>query len=135
MVFRVNTRKEGIAVFDGLEIGMRISEIGIDGRGPYLILYEDPTIKPVGSEKLSTRHTIESINKTTIRILSEKLGMVEESIRLEKYFIKDLRVDSLSQVDIIMALEDEFDIEITDEDAEKLSTVKNLLEYLYNRLI
>ncbi len=64
------------------------------------------------------------------QIVAEKLGVSEEKITPQASFIDDLGADSLDQVELIMALEDEFDMEIPDEDAEKLKTVKDALDYI-----
>tara|TARA_B100001057_G_C22432518_1_gene788026 strand:+ start:380 stop:607 length:228 start_codon:yes stop_codon:yes gene_type:complete len=65
-------------------------------------------------------------------IIMEKLGVEENKITLEANFINDLGADSLDQVELIMQLEEEFDIEISDEDAEKLVTVGKVYDYLKN---
>ena len=64
------------------------------------------------------------------QIVAEKLGVSEEKITPQASFVDDLGADSLDQVELIMALEDEFDLEIPDEDAEKLKTVKDALDYI-----
>lgn len=63
-------------------------------------------------------------------ILSEQLGINPEEIKMESSFVDDLGADSLDIVELIMALETEFDLEIADEDAEKVSTVGDVVEYL-----
>lgn len=63
-------------------------------------------------------------------IVAEKLGVSEDKVTPQASFVDDLGADSLDQVELIMALEDEFDMEIPDEDAEKLKTVKDALEYI-----
>lgn len=63
-------------------------------------------------------------------ILSEQLGINPEEIKMESSFVDDLGADSLDVVELIMALETEFDLEIEDEDAEKVSTVGDIVEYL-----
>ncbi|SFE31063.1 acyl carrier protein [Thermoanaerobacter thermohydrosulfuricus] len=65
-------------------------------------------------------------------IIAEQLGIDPEEITMESSFIDDLGADSLDIVELIMALEEEFDIEIPDEDAEKIKTVGDVLEYLSN---
>ena len=64
------------------------------------------------------------------QIIAEKLGVGEDSVTPQASFVDDLGADSLDQVELIMALEDEFDMEIPDEDAEKLKTVKDALDYI-----
>ncbi|WP_125153765.1 acyl carrier protein [Clostridium rectalis] len=63
-------------------------------------------------------------------IISEQLGLDPEEISMESSFIDDLGADSLDIVELIMALETEFDLEIPDEDAEKISTVGDVVEYI-----
>ncbi|MBN1129576.1 MAG: acyl carrier protein [Chitinispirillaceae bacterium] len=68
------------------------------------------------------------------QIIAEKLGVSEDKITPQAAFVEDLGADSLDQVELIMAFEDGFDIEIPDEDAEKLRTVKDALDYLQKKL-
>jgi len=63
-------------------------------------------------------------------IIVDQLGVDEEEVSLESSFIDDLGADSLDIVELIMALEEEFDLEIPDEDAEKISTVSDAVEYI-----
>ena len=64
------------------------------------------------------------------KVIVEKLGVKEEQVTPEATFVDDLGADSLDQVELIMALEDEFNIEIPDEDAEKLTKVQEVLDYV-----
>jgi acyl carrier protein len=63
-------------------------------------------------------------------IIVDQLGVEEEEVTLESSFIEDLGADSLDIVELIMALEEEFEIEVPDEDAEKLLSVSDALEYI-----
>ncbi len=63
-------------------------------------------------------------------IIVEQLGVAEASVTLESSFIDDLGADSLDIVELVMALEEEFDIEIPDADAEKVTTVNDVVEYI-----
>ena len=63
-------------------------------------------------------------------IIVEQLGVAENSVTEEASFIDDLGADSLDIVELIMALEEEFDIEIPDTDAEKVVTVGDVVEYI-----
>ncbi|ADL51640.1 acyl carrier protein [Clostridium cellulovorans] len=63
-------------------------------------------------------------------IIAEQLGVDEDEVTMDSSFVDDLGADSLDIVELIMALESEFDIEIPDEDAEKASTVGNVVEYI-----
>ncbi|NMM65658.1 acyl carrier protein [Clostridium sp. P21] len=65
-------------------------------------------------------------------LISEQLGIGTEEITMEASFIDDLGADSLDVVELIMALETEFDLEIPDEDAEKITTVSDVVEYIKN---
>lgn len=62
----------------------------------------------------------------------EQLGVDVEEVLMESSFIDDLGADSLDIVELLMALEEEFDIEIPDEEAEKLSSVGDVVEYIKN---
>jgi acyl carrier protein len=68
------------------------------------------------------------------QIISEKLGVGEDKVTPQASFVDDLGADSLDQVELIMAFEDAFDVEIPDEDAEKLKTVKDATDYLESKL-
>ena len=63
-------------------------------------------------------------------IIVEQLGVDEEQITPDASFIDDLGADSLDTVELVMAFEEEFDVEIPDEDAEKIRTVQDVIEYL-----
>jgi acyl carrier protein len=65
-------------------------------------------------------------------IIADQLGIDEEEIVSDASFIDDLGADSLDLVELIMALEEEFDMEIPDEDAEKISTVGDAVDYIKN---
>lgn len=68
------------------------------------------------------------------KIIAEQFDIEESEITLESSFQEDLDADSLDVVELIMAIEDEFNIEISDEDAEKISTVKDAVEYIENHI-
>ena len=63
-------------------------------------------------------------------IIVEQLGVAETSVEMESSFIDDLGADSLDIVELVMALEEEFDMEIPDSDAEKVVTVGDVVEYI-----
>ncbi|PID58903.1 acyl carrier protein [candidate division KSB3 bacterium] len=63
-------------------------------------------------------------------IVAEQLGVDESEVTEEASFVDDLGADSLDTVELVMALEEEFGIEIPDEDAEKISTVKDAVTYI-----
>ncbi len=65
-------------------------------------------------------------------IVADKLSISEDQITEEASFIDDLGADSLDTVELVMALEDEFDLDIPDDEAEKLTTVSKAIEYVLN---
>lgn len=71
-----------------------------------------------------------TIEERVKKIFVEQLGVKEEEVKNESSFIEDLGADSLDVVELIMALEEEFDTEIPDEDAEKISTVQAAIDYM-----
>nr|NIS40381.1 acyl carrier protein [Desulfuromonadales bacterium] len=71
-----------------------------------------------------------SIDERVKQIVAEQLGVDEEQVTAEASFMDDLGADSLDTVELVMALEEEFDIEISDEDAEKIQTVKDAVAYI-----
>jgi len=72
---------------------------------------------------------VEAIDRIK-KIIIDQLGIEEEKISIGSSFIDDLGADSLDIVELIMAFEEEFDIEIPDEDAEKIKTVGDAVDYL-----
>jgi acyl carrier protein len=71
-----------------------------------------------------------SVEDKIKKIISEKLSVDIEEVVPEASFVDDLGADSLDLVELIMSMEEEFDIDISDEDAEKLVTVKDAIEYI-----
>ena len=65
-------------------------------------------------------------------VIIEQLGVEDESIKMDTSFIDDLGSDSLDIVQLIMALEEEFDMQIPDSEAEKIATVNDVVEYIKN---
>jgi len=78
---------------------------------------------------VATTQTEERVKK----IIVEQLGVDEAQVTPEASFIEDLGADSLDTVELVMAFEEEFGIEIPDEDAEKIVTVKDAIEYIKAR--
>ncbi len=70
------------------------------------------------------------IEERVIKIICEQLNVPEEDVVPEASFVDDLGADSLDQVELIMAMEEEFDISVPDEEAEKIVTVKDAIEYI-----
>ena len=73
---------------------------------------------------------VEEVEAKVRKIISEQLGVSEEEVKPEASFIEDLGADSLDIVELVMALEEEYAIEISDEDAEKIRTVKDVVGYI-----
>ncbi|QJC35985.1 acyl carrier protein [Enterobacteriaceae endosymbiont of Donacia cincticornis] len=73
-----------------------------------------------------------SITKRVKKIIINKLGITKKNITMSSSFKKDLGADSLDTIEIIMALEEEFNIEILDEDAEKITNLKEAVNYIQN---
>ena len=67
-------------------------------------------------------------------VVAEKLNVGEDQVTFEAKFVEDLGADSLDQVELIMALEDEFDLKIPEEEAEKLSTVGTAIDYIVSKV-
>lgn len=77
---------------------------------------------------------MEEIESRLKEIVMDRLNVDEEQIKPEASFVEDLGADSLDIVELIMGIEEEFDIEIPDEDAEKLTSVGEALNYIKNKL-
>jgi acyl carrier protein len=73
---------------------------------------------------------VASIFERVRAIIAERLGVDEEKVTLEAEFIGDLNADSLDLVEVIMAMEQEFGVEIKDEDAENMRTVRDAVQYI-----
>ena len=70
-----------------------------------------------------------NVEERVKNIIVEQLGVEPEQVKPEAQFVNDLGADSLDTVELVMALEDAFEIEIPDEDAEKILTVQNAIDY------
>ena len=73
---------------------------------------------------------MENIEQRVKKIVAEQLGVNEADIKNESSFVDDLGADSLDTVELVMALEEEFECEIPDEDAEKITTVQQAMDYV-----
>jgi acyl carrier protein len=73
---------------------------------------------------------MENIEQRVKKIVAEQLGVNETDIKNESNFVDDLGADSLDTVELVMALEEEFECEIPDEDAEKITTVQQAIDYV-----
>ena len=77
--------------------------------------------------------SIMSIEDRVKKIIAEQLSVSEDKVVPEASFVGDLGADSLDTVELVMALEDQFETEIPDEDAQKILTVKDAIEYVASR--
>ncbi len=73
---------------------------------------------------------MENVEQRVKKIVAEQLGVNEADIKSESNFVDDLGADSLDTVELVMALEEEFECEIPDEDAEKITTVQQAIDYV-----
>ncbi|MBK89216.1 MAG: acyl carrier protein [Gammaproteobacteria bacterium] len=71
-----------------------------------------------------------TVEERVKKLISEQLGVKEEEVGSEASFVEDLGADSLDTVELVMALEEEFETEIPDEEAEKITTVKEAIDYI-----
>lgn len=74
-----------------------------------------------------------SIEEKVKDIIVDKLGVSQDKVKPEAHFVEDLGADSLDTVELVMAFEDEFDVEIPDEDAQNITTVKSAIDYISNK--
>ena len=75
-----------------------------------------------------------NVEERVKRIVVQGLGVKEDEVSLTSSFVDDLGADSLDTVELVMALEEEFDIEIQDEDAEKIMTVQDAVSYISGKV-
>jgi acyl carrier protein len=73
---------------------------------------------------------MENIEQRVKKIVAEQLGVSEGDVKNESSFVNDLGADSLDTVELVMALEEEFETEIPDEEAEKITTVQQAVDYI-----
>jgi len=71
-----------------------------------------------------------TVEERVIKLVCEQLGVKEDEVTPEASFVEDLGADSLDTVELVMALEEEFETEIPDEEAEKITTVKEAMNYI-----
>ena len=76
--------------------------------------------------------TVQAIENKVIDIISEQMGTDRSEIKRETSFINDLNADSLDTVELVMEFEDEFDMSIPDEEAEKIQTVGAAIDYIFS---
>lgn len=73
---------------------------------------------------------MENVEARVKKVIAEKLGIEESTIKNEASFVNDLGADSLDTVELVMSLEEEFSCQIPDEDAEKITTVQQAIDYV-----
>lgn len=73
---------------------------------------------------------MDNVEQRVKKIVAEQLGVNESEIKIESSFVDDLGADSLDTVELVMALEEEFECEIPDEEAEKITTVQQAVNYI-----
>jgi len=83
---------------------------------------------------LQSRTAMSNVEEKVKDIIVEELGVEREKLTNEASFMEDLGADSLDTVELVMAFEKEFDIDIPDEDAEKLRTVGDAMNYLHEKI-
>jgi len=76
------------------------------------------------------REQVDPVEKKVVEIVSEQLGVSADQVTMATSFVNDLGADSLDTVELVMEFEDEFDINIPDEDAEKIQTVGDAVKYI-----
>ncbi len=81
---------------------------------------------------MSSEIDVQAIEQKVIEIISEQMGVDKSEITRETSFINDLNADSLDTVELVMEFEDEFDMSIPDEEAEKIQTVGAAIDYIVN---
>ncbi|HVK53978.1 MAG TPA: acyl carrier protein [Burkholderiales bacterium] len=77
---------------------------------------------------------MENIEQRVKKIVAEQLGVNEADVKFESSFVNDLGADSLDTVELVMALEEEFECEIPDEEAEKITTVQQAIDYVQSHV-
>lgn len=75
---------------------------------------------------------MDNVEQRVRKIVAEQLGVNESEVKNESSFVDDLGADSLDTVELVMALEEEFECEIPDEEAEKITTVTQAIDYINN---
>jgi acyl carrier protein len=85
---------------------------------------------PTSSLTFNSLHMPDNIEEKIKDIIVEQLGVGADQVKPEAKFIEDLGADSLDTVELVMAFEEEFDVEVPDEDAEKLTSVGDVIRYI-----
>lgn len=82
---------------------------------------------------MDTKDNVMSIEKEVIDIVVEQLGVDAADVTAEKSFVEDLNADSLDLTELIMTFEERFGFEISEEDAEKLKTIQDVIDYIQSK--
>ncbi len=88
------------------------------------------TVSAIIGDIYRKEKSMSTIEERVKKIIVEQLGVKEDEVRNESSFVEDLGADSLDTVELVMALEEEFDTEIPDEEAEKITTVQSAIDYI-----
>jgi acyl carrier protein len=83
-----------------------------------------------GHHKVRDIKPMSTVEERVKKIVAEQLGVKDEEVTSDASFVDDLGADSLDTVELVMALEEEFETEIPDEDAEKITTVQQAIDYI-----
>ena len=83
---------------------------------------------------MSKTYTRDEISEKIQQIACDLTGVIPETVNTESSFVEDLRADSLDMIEIVMKIEDELEIEIQDEDVEKIQTVGQAIEYVAGKV-
>jgi len=73
---------------------------------------------------------VSSVAEIVIEVIAEKMGVPKEDVKPEAHLVNDLNVDSLDQADIVMELEEKFDMSVSEEEAAKIRTVGDIIKYI-----
>jgi len=87
----------------------------------------------VSEEEKLAMSNVEKVEQQVKAIVAEQLGVKEDEVTNDASFVDDLGADSLDTVELVMALEEEFETEIPDEEAEKITTVQQAIDYILER--
>jgi acyl carrier protein len=93
-----------------------------------------PPLTAGNSKSLEDEIPMSSVEERVKKIVVEQLGVNESQVAPSASFVDDLGADSLDTVELVMALEEEFDCEIPDEEAEKITTVQQAIDYINSHL-
>src|SRR5262245_61560890 len=103
------------------------------GRSPTIPRPRRPPADPRATKRHKDHSLMSTVEQQVKAIVAEQLGVKQEQVTNDASFVDDLGADSLDTVELVMALEEEFEIEIPDEDAEKITTVHQAIDYINER--